>query len=363
MKLTTLQKVRVIFCLTCVYSAHHGWTMEDSEKTMGSKSSTDPQHVVFDEDFQEFTDIEIEYALALQQKTWFQRNVTSLFYTTEKPPTVEAPPSVSKTTEPLKSTSAEGQNLAVALLVQIDGPTFTQEPPHQSFTQEESDEESEEENSSTPRNSCDGEEEVEETGDHDKEESSVSNTSVHEDLKEKGFELVLSVSESPVKDILDEAVVGQDFVAEDVGENSEEAKKVLNVSTEKSTDGPPLSLTSDLSIMLPEKRDSEQITEHLQHAATIENAEILPSVSADLTSGREGEGTHIFNQGHDSSGTLDAGIMALLSEKVVMARQALSEGKEHVIQTATNFWNDPDFWKNLVEESGDYDVQYSSLFG
>lgn len=343
MKLTALKKVHVIFCLTCVYSAHHGWAMED--EATNSSGSNSPRTSTPDEAFQIITNEGFleEDSTKVVTAPPPQKNSTLWDYTLgfvlpkAKKPIPDATKAVSPAIELLKSEPDEAKTVVVDTGITTDNSVVI--APSKPDDLEQGDNDASEEDSSDEIKVSD----TEEDSASDMDEGSVSDTRAHEDFKEKALELNSAASNAPIPVVADE-------------ESDEEA---LNDSLNKPADDLSLSLSHDLSITQTEKHDSAQITEYLQHPPTVKKTEILPSTPSHLTSGQEGEGTHIFNQGHDGSGILGAHFMASLSEKVVSATQALNEGKEHVMQAAIVLWNDPDFWKNLVGDPGDYDGGYA----
>ncbi|MDP5012411.1 MAG: hypothetical protein NWQ29_01745, partial [Alphaproteobacteria bacterium] len=186
-----------------------------------------------------------------------------------------------------------------------------------------------------------------------------SETSAHEDLKEKAPELNSAASNAPMP------VIAEKAVSEESGEEVEDKKQAMHLEDISSSAISSTAITTENDVdpnlatkLVEEYCDAPKI-EHKQVPSIVEDKNALPRIPTHLTSGQEGEGTHIFNQGHDGSGILGAHFMASLSEKVVSATQVLSEGREHVMQAAIVFWNDPDFWKNLVGDPSDYDGSYA----
>ncbi len=362
MKLTALKKVHVIFCLTCVYSAHHGWAMEDEDKSTNSSGSNSPRTSTPDEAFQMITNEGLleEDSTKVVTAPPPQKNSTLWDYTLgfvlpkAKKPTTDATKAVSPAAELLKSEQAEAKTVIVDTSITTDNSIVIALSKPDDL--EQGDNGASEENSDNEIERSDAEED----GASDMDEDSVSDTSAHEDLKKKAPELNSAASNSPIP------VIAEEGVSEGSGEEVEDKKQVIRLEDIPSSVISSIAITSEndvdpnLATKLVEEYGNTSKIEYKQVPAIVEDKDAIPPLSTHLTSDQEGEGTHIFIQGHDSGGTFDARIMALLSKKVASATQALSEGKEHVVQAAIVFWNDPDFWKNLVGDPSDYDGDYSS---
>lgn len=362
MKLTALKKVHVIFCLTCVYSAHHGWAMEDEDKATNSSGSNSPRTSTPDEAFQMITNEGFleEDSTKVVTAPPPQKNSTLWDYTLgfvlpkAKKPIPDATKAVSPAIELLKSEPDEAKAVVVdtssittdnSIVIALSKPDDL----------EQGDNDASEENSDNEIERSDAEEDSA----SDMDEDSVSDTSTHEDLKGKAPELNSAASNSPMP------VIAEKGVSEESGEEAEDKKQVIHLEDIPSSVVSSAATTSEndvdrnLATKLVEEYGNASKIEYKQVPSIVEDADAIQPLSTHLTSGQEGEGTHIFNQGHDGSGILGAHFMASLSEKVVSATQALSEGKEHLMQAAIVLWNDPDFWKNLAGDPGDYEGSYA----
>lgn len=268
MKLTTLKKTRVLFCLTCIYGVNHGWAMDEPDKVTGGNGSDSPRdefHEVTNEEaalYSKLGDENVVTAPPPQKNSMLWDYTLGFVWQTKKEPIVDAPRTALKAevllNPPLKN--IEFSALTAAALVKTDEDS-TQQQDHLSV---EVDSDSKDEEDTVNNASNDSSEEDD--------EGSVNDTSGHEELRE------IESQSSPL---------------------STTPVVVSELTTTKGL------LTLELQVIDPQllQQSTSVVIEQARKPALKEETNI-PSHVANLIDDQEREGSHIFNEGHGSGGVL-----------------------------------------------------------